>query len=163
CVDEKWDQRLAGMIGDWGHQARTVGAADQTGADWQVTDVHVTPSGRQEVCVADEGDQVSSDIGLVGAVTWANSPIDVSSVAQLGEGAHAAAAAIEDVQVPGRMQAVDAGQPFLAVVDYAHKPGAVAAVVRTLSDYLPSPTGRIGIVLGAGGNRDHDKRPMMGE
>src|SRR5699024_12452046 len=61
------------------------------------------------------------------------------------------------------MQAVDAGQPFLAVVDYAHKPGAVAAVVRTLSDYLPSPTGRIGIVLGAGGNRDHDKRPMMGE
>ena len=43
-----------------------------------------------------------------------------------------------------------------------HKPGR-RAVVRTLSDYLPSPTGRIGIVLGAGGNRDHDKRPMMGE
>src|SRR5699024_4433712 len=109
------------------------------------------------------GRAISYDIGLVGSFNVANSLLAISSVAQLGEDPHAAAAAIEDVQVPGRMQAVDAGQPFLAVVDYAHKPGAVAAVVRTLSDYLPSPTGRIGIVLGAGGNRDHDKRPMMGE
>lgn len=163
CVDDDWGQRLAGMIADSGHQALTVGTTKQSGADWQVTDVHVTPAGRQEITVASEGEEFSYDIGLVGSFNVANSLLAISCVTQLGEDPQAAAGAIADVQVPGRMQAVDAGQPFLAVVDYAHKPGAVAAVVRTLSDYLPSPTGRIGIVLGAGGNRDHDKRPMMGE
>ena len=163
CVDDDWGQRLAGMIADYGHQALTVGTTKQSGADWQVTDVHVTPAGRQEITVAAEGEEFSYDIGLVGSFNVANSLLAISCVTHLGEDPQTAAAAIADVQVPGRMQAVDAGQPFLAVVDYAHKPGAVAAVVRTLSDYLPSPTGRIGIVLGAGGNRDHDKRPMMGE
>ena len=42
------------------------------------------------------------------------------------------AAASPSVAVPGRMQRVDAGQPFLAVVDYAHKPAAVAALLDTL-------------------------------
>ena len=52
-----------------------------------------------------------------------------------------------------------AGQDFLAVVDYAHKPAAVAAVLDTLRQQA---TGRIGVVLGAGGDRDAEKRPLMG-
>ena len=62
--------------------------------------------------------------------------------------------------VPGRFERVDAGQDFLVLVDYAHKPDAVAAAVRTLR---PLTDGRVIVVLGAGGDRDPGKRPMMGE
>jgi UDP-N-acetylmuramoyl-L-alanyl-D-glutamate--2,6-diaminopimelate ligase len=55
---------------------------------------------------------------------------------------------------------VDAGQPFLAVVDYAHKPDAVTAALTALR---PQTEGRLLIVLGAGGDRDPGKRPLMGE
>lgn len=57
------------------------------------------------------------------------------------------------------MERIDEGQDFLAVVDYAHKPAAVAAVLDTLRGQV---TGRLGVVVGAGGDRDASKRPIMG-
>jgi UDP-N-acetylmuramoyl-L-alanyl-D-glutamate--2,6-diaminopimelate ligase len=57
------------------------------------------------------------------------------------------------------MERVDAGQDFMAVVDYAHKPAALAAVLDAIRDGL---AGRLIVVLGAGGDRDTGKRPMMG-
>jgi UDP-N-acetylmuramoyl-L-alanyl-D-glutamate--2,6-diaminopimelate ligase len=62
--------------------------------------------------------------------------------------------------VPGRLEQVDAGQPFLAVVDYAHKPDAVQAALSALR---PLTAGRLLVVIGAGGDRDPGKRPMMGQ
>src|SRR5699024_4777662 len=64
-----------------------------------------------------------------------------------------------NVAVPGRMERIDEGQDFLAVVDYAHKPAAVAAVLDTLRGQV---RGRLGVVVGAGGDRDATKRPLMG-
>jgi UDP-N-acetylmuramoyl-L-alanyl-D-glutamate--2,6-diaminopimelate ligase len=64
------------------------------------------------------------------------------------------------VQVPGRMERVVLGQNFTAVVDYAHKPAAVALAL----DAMRARTdGRVIVVLGCGGDRDVEKRPMMGE
>jgi UDP-N-acetylmuramoyl-L-alanyl-D-glutamate--2,6-diaminopimelate ligase len=62
--------------------------------------------------------------------------------------------------VPGRLEQVDAGQDFLAVVDYAHKPDAVSAALNALR---PLTSGQLVIVIGAGGERDPGKRPIMGE
>ena len=62
--------------------------------------------------------------------------------------------------VPGRLERVDEGQGFLAVVDYAHKPDAVTAALAALR---PQTAGRLIVVLGAGGDRDTGKRPIMGE
>jgi UDP-N-acetylmuramoyl-L-alanyl-D-glutamate--2,6-diaminopimelate ligase len=62
--------------------------------------------------------------------------------------------------VPGRLERIDEGQDFTVVVDYAHKPDAVEAALRTLR---PLTEGRLIIVLGAGGDRDPGKRPIMGE
>lgn len=57
------------------------------------------------------------------------------------------------------MERVDVGQPFLAIVDYAHKPAALAAVLDAVREHC---AGRVIAVVGAGGDRDHGKRPVMG-
>jgi UDP-N-acetylmuramoyl-L-alanyl-D-glutamate--2,6-diaminopimelate ligase len=61
--------------------------------------------------------------------------------------------------VPGRLQRVRCGQPFEAIVDYAHNPAALHEVLVTLRRLTP---GCLAVVLGATGDRDHAKRPLMG-
>jgi UDP-N-acetylmuramoyl-L-alanyl-D-glutamate--2,6-diaminopimelate ligase len=78
----------------------------------------------------------------------------------LGVDADAIRRGLESVTgVPGRFELVDEGQDFTVVVDYSHKPGALETVLgeaRALGD------GRVICVFGAGGDRDRDKRPLMG-
>ncbi len=61
--------------------------------------------------------------------------------------------------VPGRFEAVDAGQPFAIIVDYAHTPDALQNVLRAARELSPR---RLICVFGCGGDRDPDKRPKMG-
>jgi UDP-N-acetylmuramoyl-L-alanyl-D-glutamate--2,6-diaminopimelate ligase len=79
----------------------------------------------------------------------------------LGVGTEVAVAAIERAgQVSGRFEAVDEGQPFAVLVDYAHTPDSlenVLATARLLTE------GRLHVVFGCGGDRDRGKRPVMGE
>ncbi|MGH2596993.1 MAG: UDP-N-acetylmuramoyl-L-alanyl-D-glutamate--2,6-diaminopimelate ligase [Actinomycetota bacterium] len=78
----------------------------------------------------------------------------------LGIGDDAIAAGVEALhQVPGRMQAVEAGQDFLVVVDYAHTPDSIRSVLRASR---PLTAGRLILVFGCGGDRDRAKRPPMG-
>jgi len=63
-------------------------------------------------------------------------------------------------RVPGRFEKVDRGQPFSAVVDYAHTPDAVQNI---LENARAITSGRVITVLGCGGDRDVSKRPLMGQ
>ena len=99
------------------------------------------------------------DLALPGAFNVANATLAIACIDALGRDVQPAADALAAVVVPGRMERVDAGQDFLAVVDYAHKPAALAAVLDAIRDGL---SGRLIVVVGAGGDRDTGKRPMMG-
>lgn len=171
CVDDDWGRRLAGTVaaGD-GPDPVTV-ATTGTPATWQVDGVQVRPDGTQHITVDRAGAPVDFDLSVPGAFNVANATLALATLVAAGEDP-AIADQLAGVQVPGRMQKITGHRPdvthdFLALVDYAHKPGAVTAVLDTLNGQLDRAAvdgrrGRLGIVLGAGGNRDHEKRPKMG-
>ncbi len=63
--------------------------------------------------------------------------------------------------VPGRFQSVDMGQPFLAIVDFAHTDDALENLIKTAREL--NPKGRVITLFGCGGGKDRTKRPIMGE
>jgi UDP-N-acetylmuramoyl-L-alanyl-D-glutamate--2,6-diaminopimelate ligase len=81
----------------------------------------------------------------------------------LGLDPRAVQAGLESVDgVPGRMERVDAGQPFGVVIDYAHTPASLQAVLDILAPLAAARGGGLIAVFGSAGERDTDKRPMMG-
>jgi UDP-N-acetylmuramoyl-L-alanyl-D-glutamate--2,6-diaminopimelate ligase len=97
---------------------------------------------------------------LRGDFNRANALAAIWAARELGVDEDAIQTGIEAVEaVPGRFESVEEGQPFAVIVDYAHTPDSLENILgaaRRLGD------GRLVVVFGAGGDRDRDKRPMMG-
>ena len=92
---------------------------------------------------------------------------NAAAVAALGAGwgldPAAVRAGLESVEhVPGRMERVEAGQPFTVIVDYAHSPAALATVLDLLGPIARAAGGGLIAVFGSAGERDLAKRPLMG-
>jgi UDP-N-acetylmuramoyl-L-alanyl-D-glutamate--2,6-diaminopimelate ligase len=139
---------------------RTFSAA---GADahWSAVDVRLEPTGSSFTVRPPDGPPFEARVPLPGDFNVSNALCAIAALAEAGFDARSVATGLAAVAgVPGRLERVDAGQDFLAVVDYAHKPDAVAAALSALR---PMTTGRLIVVLGAGGDRDTGKRPLMGE
>jgi UDP-N-acetylmuramoyl-L-alanyl-D-glutamate--2,6-diaminopimelate ligase len=130
-------------------------------ADWRADDVRLEPTGSSFTVHPPSGETFRARVPLTGDFNVANALCAVAALGEAGFDAAAIATAMaESGGVPGRLERVDAGQDFLAVVDYAHKPDAVAAALNALR---PLTRGRLLVVIGAGGERDPGKRPIMGE
>ncbi|HEX2032469.1 MAG TPA: UDP-N-acetylmuramoyl-L-alanyl-D-glutamate--2,6-diaminopimelate ligase [Actinomycetota bacterium] len=128
------------------------------GADLRATDIHVRADG---VAFRAGGVDVSSP--LRGAFNVHNCLAAMAAARQVGIDDAAAAAGIAALGgVPGRLEAVEAGQPFQVLVDYAHTPDSVENVLLAARP-LAGTRGRVIVVLGCGGDRDRAKRPLMGE
>lgn len=129
-------------------------------ADWQATDIELAGNGTTFTVLGPDGVRVSARVPVPGAFNVSNALAAIASAAIAGLDVELVAAGIgQGVGVPGRLEQVDAGQDFVLVVDYAHKPDAVEAVLAALR---PLTDGRVIVVLGAGGDRDLGKRPIMG-
>jgi len=101
------------------------------------------------------------DVKLRGRFNAENALGAFAAARLLGIADDAIARGIESVRgVPGRFESVDEGQSFAVIVDYAHKPGALENVLRAARDLAGG--GRVIVVVGAGGDRDRGKRPLMG-
>jgi UDP-N-acetylmuramoyl-L-alanyl-D-glutamate--2,6-diaminopimelate ligase len=109
----------------------------------------------------DDADALAGiDLKLRGRFNVENALGALFAARQLGIEDDAIARGIESVRgVPGRFETVDEGQPFIVIVDYAHKPDALEKVLRAARDLARS---RVICVVGAGGDRDRGKRPLMG-
>ena len=156
CIDDEWGTRMAEVAGN----AQTVATTGKR-ADFTAGLVTVKETGEQSftVTVPDHG-EVPVTLALPGAFNVANATLALAAAVRAGVDPVAFARGMAQVAVPGRMERIDEGQDFLAVVDYAHKPAAVAAVLDTLRTQID---GRLGVVIGAGGDRDATKRAPMGE
>lgn len=106
------------------------------------------------------GREITALLPLVGDFMAGNALVAAGLAIATGEDAVASIEAIAGlVGVPGRLERVGESRGGLVVVDYAHKPDALSAVLSTLRPYA---TGRLICVFGCGGDRDRAKRPLMG-
>lgn len=156
-VDDEYGRRLAKEATV---PVVTYSAEGHPDADWRAEDVRVGRLDSTFTVVGPKGERISATSPLPGPFNVANTLAAIVALAVAGLDPQSAADGVAAVPgVPGRLERVDAGQPYLAVVDYAHKTDAVESVLRALRKVTE---GRLHIVLGCGGDRDRTKREPMG-
>jgi UDP-N-acetylmuramoyl-L-alanyl-D-glutamate--2,6-diaminopimelate ligase len=153
--DDEYGRQLAGLA------SRTLTYGLESGADITTRKPAIslsgieftaeTPAGKIEIRSKLVGrPNVYNILAAIGAGVALNLPREViaTGIAQLSA-------------VPGRFERIDAGQPFLVIVDYAHTDDALRNLLATAKDL--NSDGRIITLFGCGGDRDRTKRPLMGE
>jgi UDP-N-acetylmuramoyl-L-alanyl-D-glutamate--2,6-diaminopimelate ligase len=160
-VDDPYGARLAAEIRETGQTGLLTfsprGAED---ADLRALDVTFDAAGSRFRCVG-PGGEVEVQTPLPGHFNVENSLAALAACEALGVSGQAAAAALADAQrVPGRFEPIDLGQQFAVLVDYAHTPDSLDNVLRAARKLT---AGRLIAVFGCGGDRDREKRPLMGE
>jgi UDP-N-acetylmuramoyl-L-alanyl-D-glutamate--2,6-diaminopimelate ligase len=148
-VDDEYGRRLAAEI-----DAVTFGIEHE--ADYQARDIEFDVMGSRFLLESPDG-ELRIESPLPGLFNVQNVLGAVASVRSLG---------VEEIslegfgRVPGRFEAVDEGQDFGVLVDYAHTPDSLENVLRAARELAD---GRVIAVFGAGGDRDRGKRPLMGD
>lgn len=152
CVDDEWGRRMAELA------EAPVTVATNKAADVTAELVRIDDQGRQRIQLTADG-SYEFTLPMPGAFNVANAALAAAIAQTAGVELAPFLRGLEQAAVPGRMERIDEGQPFVAVVDYAHKPAAIGAVLATLRGQVE---GSIGVAVGAGGDRDSSKRPLMG-
>src|SRR4029078_3265426 len=136
------------------------GRRSRADAYWRAETVDRGELGAQEFYAVDPaGVHHGLRIGLPGRYNVANALLAAALLDAVGVSPEQAAPGLRYARVPGRLEPVERGQDFLALVDYADNPGALQSVLQTVREHTPA---RRAVVCGAGGTRDPGKREPMG-
>ncbi|MGX1031071.1 UDP-N-acetylmuramoyl-L-alanyl-D-glutamate--2,6-diaminopimelate ligase [Streptomyces ambofaciens] len=156
-VDDEYGRRLANEATV---PVVTYSAEGHPDADWRADEVEVGPLDSTFTVLGPKGERITARSPLAGPFNVANTLAAIVALAAAGLDPQSAADGVAAVPgVPGRLERVDEGQPYFAVVDYAHKTDAVESVLRALRKVTE---GKLHAVLGCGGDRDTTKREPMG-
>jgi UDP-N-acetylmuramoyl-L-alanyl-D-glutamate--2,6-diaminopimelate ligase len=140
----------------------TFSAAGDRAASWYATDLSGGGYRQRFVAHGPAGVSVPAGVDMPGRHNVANALLAIAALVAVGVDAGTAAAGVQACPgVPGRLERVGTG-PVLGVVDYAHKPDAIVAALAALRPVASDRGGRLICVIGAGGERDAGKRPLMG-
>ena len=145
-----------------GANVLTYSVGDGITADIVGTDVRDLPGGvALRVRTSRWEDEI--ELHLAGSFNAHNALAAIGVGEALGLDPAAMSAGLASVRhVTGRMQPVEAGQPFDVFVDFAHTPGALAATIAALAPVAAGRGGGVISLFGSPGSRDIAKRPMMG-
>ena len=139
--------------------ARRITFGESGGAEWRISEHRPSASGARFRL---DGPGFSGEVSTPRSGAWDARNIAAAVAAAVALGADPAAAvagAAAVPEVPGRFERIEAGQPFTAIVDYAHTPEALERVLALLRRVT---AGRVIAVFGCGGERDAAKREAMG-
>jgi UDP-N-acetylmuramoyl-L-alanyl-D-glutamate--2,6-diaminopimelate ligase len=148
-VDDEYGRRIAAEV-----DALTFGIEND--ADYRARDIDFDVNGSRFTLETPDG-ELRIESPLAGLFNVQNVLGAIAAVRSLG---------VEEIslegfgRVPGRFEAVDEGQDFGVLVDYAHTPDSLENVLRAARELA---RGRLHVVFGAGGDRDRGKRPLMGD
>jgi UDP-N-acetylmuramoyl-L-alanyl-D-glutamate--2,6-diaminopimelate ligase len=152
-VDDEYGRRLAADF-----DCITYSASGSS-ADYRATGIEFDAAGSRFVCETADGTAPVA-IRLPGAYNVANALAALAATVSLGVAPDVAIEALAAATgAPGRFEVIDNDQPFSVVVDYAHTPDSLENVLTAAAEL---PHGKLIAVVGAGGDRDSAKRPLMG-
>ncbi|MEJ7726469.1 MAG: UDP-N-acetylmuramoyl-L-alanyl-D-glutamate--2,6-diaminopimelate ligase [Actinomycetes bacterium] len=156
-LDDPYGRRLADAPNV---PTTTYAGSGDPAADWRAEDVVTGPEGSTFTAVGPGGVGVPCTVWLPGRFNVDNALGALATLVTAGVRADVAADGLAGCRgVPGRVERVEAGQPFLALVDYAHTPEAVQTLLEAVRPLVP---GRLVVVIGCGGDRDRAKRSTIG-
>ena len=152
CTDQVWGERLVELTD---RPVTTTGRQGDVRAKNLVDGLAVS-----QFTLATPQGSIPVDMPLGGSFNVSNALVAAGCAQALGLPLDVIGAGLAAMPpIPGRMELVDAGQEFGIVVDYAHTPNGIKEVLATVR---PLVTGRTLVVVGAGGDRDKEKRRAMG-
>ena len=155
-VDDSYGKKLSQQVKI---PVATVSRKD-TNADLYLAKAEINNGTYQVEIKSKTGERLSENFALLGDYNLDNLLLAVAIVNSAGLSLDKIAPTISKLKsVPGRLESINAGQKFTALVDYAHTPDAVERVIATVKS---ATNGKIIGVLGCGGDRDASKRSVMG-
>lgn len=154
-LDDDWGLRLAERVSC----ARLTYSAKRLEADLIAKNIRLLPDQVQAVLVRDN-DIARMRLNIPGMFSVYNGLTAIGCCLALGLTLEESAQALQSAQgICGRAEIVPTGRDFTVMIDYSHTPDSMENILRTVRGYA---RGRVVGLFGAGGDRDHAKRPIMG-
>jgi UDP-N-acetylmuramoyl-L-alanyl-D-glutamate--2,6-diaminopimelate ligase len=154
------DERLGGAFR--GLPIPTTAVGIRSPADVYANDIEIGERGLSYRLTFHKRASVDVDLHMAGIFNVYNSLMAAAMCDQLGVAPSAVKKGLEAVKsVPGRIELLETETPYRVILDYAHSPDALENILNTVRQ--TTKAGRVIALFGCGGDRDHEKRPIMGE